>query len=101
MTMDPDQAELHLRARAFVTLERYAEILAHVMHFGNDRLLELLPRFGLSRDQWTIIDEAWTLELAEGKRRQQHDQAARFNMMFAKTRQKLAKTQPPINAISG
>lgn len=99
--MDPEKAELHRRARAFVTLERYAEILAHVAHFGNSRLPELLPRFGLSREQWTIIDEAWTHELAEGKRRQQHEQAARFNGMFAKTRQKLAKTQPAMNSIPG
>lgn len=97
--MDPDQAELHRRAREFVMLERYAEILAHIAHFGNDRLGELLPRFGLSPEQWTIIDEAWTQELAEGKRRQQHEQAARFNVTFAQTRQKLAKTQPPMNAI--
>jgi len=38
MTMDPEMAELHRRAREFVTLERYAELLAHVVHFGNDRL---------------------------------------------------------------
>lgn len=97
--MDADKAEQHRRARAFVMLERYAEILAHVVHFGDDRLLELLPRFGLSPEQWSVIDEAWTHELAEGKRRQQHEQAARFNVTFAKTRQKLAKSQPPMNAI--
>jgi len=99
--MDPDTAELHRRARAFVTLERYAELLAHVVHFGNDRLHELLPRFGLSLEQWGVVDAAWMHELAEGKRRQQHEQAARFNVTFAKARQRLATTQPPMASIRG
>lgn len=99
MTMDHEDAEVHRRAREFVILERYALILAHVVHFGNDRLLELLPRFGLSLEQWAVIDAAWTFELAEGRRRQQHAQAARFNVTFAKTRQMLATKQPPMTAI--
>lgn len=101
MTMDPDRLELHRRAREFVMLERYAEILAHVVHFGQYRLVELLPRFGLSSEQWHVIDEAWTHELAEGRRRQQHEQAARFNVTFAKTRERLAKTQPAISSVGG
>ncbi len=99
MTMDLDTAELHRRARGFIVLERYAELLAHVVHFGRDRLHELIPRFGLSADQWAIIDAAWTHELAEGRRRQQHEQAERFNVTFAKTRQRLATTQPTMDAI--
>lgn len=99
MADDSEKAELHRRARGFVALERYAEILAHVVHFGNDRLSELLLHIGLSREQWAIVDEAWTDELAEGKRRQQHEQAARFNTTFAKTRQRLAATQPRIDTI--
>lgn len=99
--MDPEMAELHRRARDFVTLERYAELLAHVVHFGQDRLQELLPRFGLSPEQWSVIDAAWMHELAEGKRRQQHEQGARFNLTFTKTRQRLATTQPPMASIRG
>jgi hypothetical protein len=100
MTMDEsEKAEMHRRARGFVALERYAEILAHVVHFGSDRLPELLPHFGLSREQWTVVDEAWTHELAEGKRRQQHEQATRFNMTFTKTRQRLVTTQPRMDAV--
>lgn len=94
--MDSDRLELHRRAREFVMLERYAKILAHIVHFGHNRLLELLPRFGLSPEQWQAVDEAWTHELAEGRRRQQHEQAARFNVTFAKTREHLAKTQPAL-----
>jgi hypothetical protein len=99
--MDPERLELHRRAREFVNLDRYARILAHVIHFGSSRLSELLPRFGLSAEQWKVVDEAWTHELAEGKRRQQHEQAARFNVTFAKTRQDLAKTQPALKNIGG
>jgi len=99
--MDPDRLELHRRARDFLKLDRYAQILAHIVHFGQDRLAELLPRFGLSPEQWQVADEAWTHELAEGRRRQQHEQAARFNVIFAKTRQELAKTQPAISKVGG
>jgi hypothetical protein len=101
MTMDPATAELHRRARGFLTLERYAEMLAHVVFFGRDRVRELVPRFGLSMEQWTVIDAAWTHELAEGKRRQQYDQAERFNMTFAKMRQQLVTTQPPMDTLRG
>jgi hypothetical protein len=96
---DAEKAEVFHRARGFVTLERYAEILALVVHFGNDRLSEILSRVGLSPQQWTLVDEAWTIELAEGKRRQQHEQADRFNRTFAQTRQRLATTQPRMEAI--
>jgi sarcosine oxidase gamma subunit len=100
MTMaDPEKTEVHRRARGFVPLERYAEILAHAVHFGSERLPELLQRFGLSPDQWTVVDEAWTHELAEGKRRQQHEQAARFNVSFTQTRQRLATTQPRMDKV--
>lgn len=99
--MDPATAELHRRARAFVALERYAEILAHVVFFGRERASELVSRFGLSMEQWTVIDAAWTHELAEGKRRQQYEQAERFNTTFAKTRGWLVTTQPAMNAIQG
>ena len=99
MADDSEKAELHRRARGFVALERYAEILAYIVHFGSDRLAELLAHVGLSREPWTVVDEAWTHELAEGKRRQQHELAARFNTSFAKTRQRLATTQPPIDTV--
>lgn len=96
MNMDSARLELHRRAREFVKLERYARILAYIVHFGQNRRDELLPRFGLSSEQWQVIEEAWTHELAEGRRRQQHEQAAHFNVTFAKTREHLAKTQPAI-----
>lgn len=97
--MDPETAELHKQARVFVSLERYADILAHVMYFGQGRLPELLQHIGLSQQQWAVVEAAWTHELAEGKRRQQHEQASRFNVRFSQTRQRLAKTQPALDKI--
>jgi hypothetical protein len=101
MIVEHETEELHRRARGHVGLERYAEILAHVVHFGRERLEELIPRFGLSFEQWGVVDEAWSREFAEGIRRQQHEQALRFSETFAKTRCKLAREQPLMNAIRG
>ncbi len=101
MTLERETEELHRRARGHVGLERYAEILAHIAHFGREHLPALMKPFGLSLEQWSIVDEAWSEELAEGIRRQQYEQASRFSEAFAKTRRGLASAQPGMNAIRG
>ncbi|MDC3961580.1 hypothetical protein [Polyangium jinanense] len=40
-----------LALRKAVRLDRYAEILAHVVHFGTDRTEEVVQRFGLSLER--------------------------------------------------
>jgi hypothetical protein len=59
--------------RKAVKLERYAEVLAHVLHFGTDRAEEVVRRFGFSLDAWRAVDRAWTSELALGQRRRQRE----------------------------
>src|SRR4051812_21309674 len=92
-----DPRELSLRKS--MKLERYAEVLAHVVHFGTDRAEEVVKRFGLSLSAFRDVDRAWTSELALGIKRQQRDQGLRFSATLAKRRQRLAKDQPPLEAI--
>lgn len=99
MTTESDKEELFRRARAAVKLDSYARALAAMMHFGQERALEIAPRFGLSLEQWRVVDEAWTGELSEGARRQQSEQALRFSAAFAKERLRLHREQPPLTSI--
>ncbi len=99
MTTDSDKEELFRRARAAVKLDQYARVLASMIHFGPERALEIAPRFGLSLEQWRVVDEAWTGELAEGARRQQSEQALRFSAGFAKERLRLHREQPQLASI--
>lgn len=93
---DPD-ADVALR-RA-VRLDRYAEILAAVVHFGTDRTEEVVARFGLSLDRWRAVDQAWRDELALGMKRQQRETALRFSSTFHAARQRLAQRQPLLATI--
>jgi hypothetical protein len=92
-----DLEELALRKS--MKLERYADVLAHMMHFGDERAAEVAARFGLSLEAWRAVDRAWSSELALGIKRQQHDQGLRFSATFHKRRQRLAREMPSIEAI--
>lgn len=85
--------------RRSVKVERYAEVLAHVVHFGAERTEAVVRRFGLTLDAWRALDEAWSEDLAEAIRRNQQDLALRFSATFAKRRRRLAKEQPALEAV--
>jgi hypothetical protein len=85
--------------RRSVKVERYAEVLAHVVHFGAERTEAVVRRFGLTLDAWRALDEAWSEDLAEAIRRNQQDLALRFSATFAKRRRRLAKEQPAVEAV--
>jgi hypothetical protein len=87
-----------LALRKSTKVERYAEVLAHVVHFGTERLEEVVQRFGFTVQAWRAVDAAWTDELAEGIRRNQQDLALRFSASFAKRRRHLAREQPSLEA---
>ncbi|EYF08190.1 putative exported protein [Chondromyces apiculatus DSM 436] len=93
MPADPDAL------RRSVKLERYAEVLAHILHYRAEDLFEVLARLGVPADSWHAVDAAWTAELALGIKRQQRDQALRFSATFAKTRERLARTALPLASL--
>jgi len=95
---DPTDLQ-QLALRKSTKVERYAEVLAHVVHFGTERTEEVVGRFGFAVHEWRAVDAAWTNELAEGIRRNQQELALRFSAAFAKRRRRLAQDQPALEAV--
>lgn len=87
------------KMRAAIALESYAEILAHILHFQAADKAEVLKRFGLSEDEFGLLDSAWNDELALGMKRQQRDQALRFSSTLAKHRKRLLEQMPSVESI--
>jgi hypothetical protein len=83
--------------RKSVRLDDYAEILAHVVHFGTEG--DVVERFGLLLDQWRAVDRAWTNELARGAELPQREHALGFSATFQARRQRLAEEKPALAAI--
>lgn len=97
MTTAPSLTAFEWRQRVHV--DRYATLLAHVIHFGPGLLDEVLRRFGLEMAEWRAIDDAWSAELVEVARRQQGLLAIRFTSTFLRARQQLAVKQPGLAMI--
>ena len=97
MSTSPSLTAFDWRQR--VAVDRYATVLAHVIHFGPALLDDVLRRFGLEAAEWRAIDEAWDPELVEVTRRQQGLLAMRFTSTFVRARRKLAAKQPGLSVI--
>lgn len=94
-----DEELIQRKARAAIGLESYAEILAHVFHFQASERADVLRRFGLSEEEFRLLDSAWMDELALGMKRQQRDQALRFSSTLAKHRKRLLRQMPALESI--
>ncbi len=97
--VDEELVQRKIKARAAIGLESYAEILAHVFHFQAAEKADVLRRFGLSEEEFTLLDSAWMDELALGMKRQQRDQALRFSSALAKHRKRLLGQMPALESI--
>jgi hypothetical protein len=82
--------------RRAVRLDRYAEILAHVLHFGTGNTPEVVARFGLSLERWSAIDRSWADALAIGVRQIPRETVLRFSTTFHAVRQRLAQQKPAL-----
>ncbi|WP_437819472.1 hypothetical protein [Sorangium sp. So ce1078] len=80
-------------------LERYAEILAHVVYFRGEDLYEVLARLGVAPAEWARADAEHTAELALSAKRNQGIQALRFSSVFARTRRSLEAKRPALASL--
>ncbi|WP_441290432.1 hypothetical protein ACSRUE_07595 [Sorangium sp. KYC3313] len=80
-------------------LERYAEVLAHVVYFRGADLYEVLARLGVAPADWERADAEHTAELALSAKRNQGIQALRFSSAFARTRRSLEAKRPSLASI--
>ncbi|WP_438040274.1 hypothetical protein [Sorangium sp. So ce128] len=80
-------------------LERYAEVLAHVVYFRGADLYEVLTRLGVAPADWERADAEHTAELALSAKRNQGIQALRFSSAFARTRRSLEAKRPSLASL--
>ncbi|WP_437996543.1 hypothetical protein WMF26_36775 [Sorangium sp. So ce185] len=80
-------------------LERYAEVLAHVVYFRGADLYEVLARLGVAPADWERADAEHTAELALSAKRNQGIQALRFSSAFARTRRSLEAKRPSLESL--
>lgn len=80
-------------------LERYAEVLAHVVYFRGEDLHEVLARLGVTPEDWARADAEHTAELALSAKRNQGIQALRFSSVFARTRRSLEAKRPSLASL--
>ncbi|MGK4000621.1 hypothetical protein [Sorangium sp. So ce1024] len=80
-------------------LERYAEILAHVVYFRGADLYEVLARLGVAPADWEQADAEHMAELALSAKRNQGIQALRFSSVFARTRRSLEARRPSLTSL--
>lgn len=95
-SLDPRDPAL----RASLHISRYAEILAHVVHFGSESTADVVARFGYSLEAWRDVDRAWTNGIATGISNDEPAKILAFSAVFHQHRLRLAEDRPTIAAIT-
>ncbi len=85
--------------REGLTLERYAEVMAHVRHFPRGNGQEVLARLGLNGQRWESAVLAWTDALAVESAMEEETLSTRFGTTFAKTRARLKEERPMLRSL--
>lgn len=98
-TARDEGATLSGKNESVMRLERYAEVLAHVVYFRGEDLYEVLARLGVAPVEWERADAEHTADLALSARRNQGIQALRFSSVFARTRRSLEARQPSLASL--
>ena len=98
----PEQGASAVRAEdetARLPLARYAEVLAHVVHFPREDKGEVLARLGVREDDWTASDGHWRGALAAEVAREEAVINAELGAVFAPVRARLKRERPAIESI--
>lgn len=93
MTTTAQQAPEAL-LRGGIDIERYAEVMAHIRHFGKPLQPEVLERLALDEDRWEEALFGFTALLVEESDREEEALSRRFGERFAKTKARLGKEKP-------
>ncbi len=80
-------------------LQRYAEVLAHVMHFPPESQDEVVKRLGFDPAVWRAHHDAWTMKLIAGTGERITPQWRTFGETLAQTKKRLQAEAPPLSAI--
>ena len=95
----PPGFELEGHCFAGVKLRRYAEVLAHIQHFGTGHSAEVVARFGLTPKQWNNASQAWLTAVAQGAEHGVLWISMETDLIADKVRERLQKESPDISAV--
>lgn len=79
-------------------IERYADVLAHVVHFAGSRT-EVLEALGVAEAEWLAAETEHTSSLELAQKRQQSAYALRFVSTFARVRGRLQRSGATIASV--
>lgn len=96
-----NEPEAQAETREGITLDRYAEVMAHVRHFPRSNAAEVILRLGLTEPQWEAATLAWTDALAEESAREEEALSRRFGAVFVETKARLKRDQPALRSLGG
>lgn len=82
-----------------LSLESYAEVLAHITHFGGDRGEEVRERLGLDERAWAKADQHWVTALSADADTEDKQLVLTFGTRFVATSEILARDTPAIENI--
>lgn len=82
-----------------MSLERYAEVLAHVRHFGVAAAPELVARLGTTLAVVAASEAHWTARIVEGIRAEDGALSAAFSTHYADVRSRLRAEKPTLASI--
>jgi hypothetical protein len=82
-----------------IGLDRYADLLAHTLHFRATPSNEVLARLRVPGNRWAAAHAKWTRFLIDEATEDEAPLARRFGAAFAATRARLRAEQPTIESI--
>ena len=82
-----------------IDLDRYAEVLAHRLHFRTAPSTEVLARLGVPEKRWNEAHAKWTRLLVDEAAEDEAPTARQFGAAFAQTRARLREQRPTIESL--
>jgi hypothetical protein len=82
-----------------LTIERYAFILAHTLHFTPDDSPEVLARLGITPEDWEAAAKGWRTAMAAEVRREENARIMAFGAAFSVARARLREDRPELSSL--
>lgn len=82
-----------------LTIDQYADVLAHMDHFGHDNGPEIRERLGIDETTWKAGEPRCIDAVRKDTQSGEHELAISFGQRFAATKEQLGKEQPALETI--
>jgi hypothetical protein len=82
-----------------MSVERYAEVLAHLLYFPAERRAEVLARLGVEEGVWDAERAGWQAAIQRDVKRGELSQTVAFGGRFAATKKDLEQRRPDLPSI--